>query len=56
MVKIEMLCYRYFNIHTEEKKNSSLVIPPGPELLTQKRSIGFPWRDWGRGGGSDAPY
>ena len=56
MVKMEMLCYRYFNIHTEEKKNASLVVPPEPELLTQKGSSRFPWREWGRGGGSDAPH
>ena len=57
MVKMEILCYRYFNIHAEEgkKKMPPLVVPPGPELLTQKGSRGFPWREWGRGGGSDAP-
>lgn len=55
MVKMEMLCYRYFNMHTEEKKNASLVVPPELELLTQKGSSRFPWREWGRGAGSDAP-
>lgn len=37
MVKMEILCYRYFNIHAEEeKKMPPLVVPPGSELLIQR--------------------